>query len=286
MKALSKMGLVELSEEERARLEAQAASAGDASSGGAMPESADDIERLLQETRAMLGEADAAAQPPTPQPPMPQPPPRQPAAQRAAPQPPPPSPAAPRGAAPPPPPPPDPQAPPSVPGTSSVPEGRPLEALYTAAGVPASPFPAEKMLKVLEGLRAMPPETRKAAILAMDAADDDWTIDDTLLDAERKARVLQQARGELEGTLSAAEQQAAADLAAQDEYQEQATAQIRAQIAELEALLQAEVTEVAQKKAAIQADLKASRDACAREAARIDQAISELSEIPRTFGSA
>jgi len=272
MSALSKIGLVELSDEEKV---AQAARVEASAPADAPPESADDIERLLRETRQMLGNVDEpAASPPAPTPAPP--PPRRAAPPRPAPTA---RPTANDGPPPPPPPPVD-----GVAATEFAGD-RPLASIYAESGIPESPFPAEKMLKVLAGLRAMPTETRKAAILAMDAADDDWTIDDAILDAQRKTRALETARLNLNTSLQTAEEQAATEQAAQDEYQEQATAEIRRQIAELEVLLQEEVSKVATEKATIHANLQATRDAAAREAARFDQTILDLGEIARTFGN-
>ena len=73
---------------------------------------------------------------------------------------------------------------------SRIEESRSFEVLYAERGVPASPFPAEKLLKLIDGLRAMEPAVRKAAVLAMDSADENWTIDDAALDASRKIRAL------------------------------------------------------------------------------------------------
>ena len=67
-------------------------------------------------------------------------------------------------------------------------EGHAFEDIFAAAGVPVSPYPAEKLLRLLDGLRAMDAGTRKMAVLAMDAADDNWQISDCLSDADLKAK--------------------------------------------------------------------------------------------------
>ena len=164
-------------------------------------------------------------------------------------------------------------------------EGGPsLESIYRTAGVPVSPFPAEKLLKMLEGLQALPPASRKAAVLAFDAADDNWSIADVILDAQRKSRALREEQVRLAEQLTGAEAQARADLEASAQYQEQATATIRQQIAELEAMLQREVQQVAEQKAAAQAALRAARDSITRQRALLDAEISRLGQIPVTFG--
>jgi hypothetical protein len=162
--------------------------------------------------------------------------------------------------------------------------GLSFEALYRGAQVPSSPFPAEKLLKLLEGLKAMDPAMRKAAVLAMDAADDAWTIDDALLDAERKTRTLRHGIERLSAGLTQAEQQAQKELAALDDFAQKAADTIRKQIAELEKLLTQELESAAQKKAQVQADLHVAREGAARERLRFEQEIARFVEVTSTFG--
>ena len=53
-----------------------------------------------------------------------------------------------------------------LPSGSEPPKNRPFEEIYAIAGLPAAPFSAEKLLRLLEGLRTMDAVTRKAAVLA------------------------------------------------------------------------------------------------------------------------
>lgn len=165
-------------------------------------------------------------------------------------------------------------------------EGLSFEQLYREAQVPHSPFPAEKLLKLLDGLRAMDPTTRKAAVMAMDAADDAWTVDDAVLDAERKCRALRAGAERLHANLAQAEEHARRELASLDDYAQKAADTIRKQIAELEQLLQQELESAAQKKAQAQTALHLSREASAREHARFQQEIARLSEIAAIFAPA
>lgn len=165
-------------------------------------------------------------------------------------------------------------------------EGASFEQLYRAAQLPNSPFPAEKLLKLLDGLRAMDPATRKAAVMAMDAADDAWTIDDAVVDAERKVRALQKGVQQLEVNLAAVDERTRAELASFDEYAQKAADTIRRQIAELEQLLGQELEAAAQKKAQAQADLRLAREGCARERTRYEQEVARLSEISSIFAPA
>jgi hypothetical protein len=168
-------------------------------------------------------------------------------------------------------------------GDTGITEGLSLEEIYALAQVAPSPYPAEKLLKVLDGLRAMDAATRKAAILAMDAADEGWSVEDTVLDAQRKIQALQEASAKLVDVVAQAEAKALGDLQAQEHYQQEATASIRKQIADLEELLQQELQKVAEEKATIQARVQQAREACARETARFEQEITRLQEIPQGF---
>jgi hypothetical protein len=180
-------------------------------------------------------------------------------------------------------------APPPLPDLPPGPlpsEGVSFEQLYREAKVTDSPFPAEKLLKLLDGLRAMDPATRKAAVTAMDAADEAWTVDDAVLDAERKCRALRQGVERLHANLAHSEELARRELASLDDYAQKAADTIRKQIAELEQLLAQELESAAQKKAQAQADLRLLREASAREQARYEHEIARLSEIAAIFAPA
>ena len=260
LKALATVGLVELNEKEQS--EAQARAAARDKRAQAAPPDEDALERELRETRERLGHAASLAE-------------------SVAEEPSPPPPPEPTSAAAPPPLPSD-AAPPV--GDASQASGRLLQDIYAEARIAASPYPAEKMLRVLDGLRAMEPAVRKAAILAMDSADDAWTIEDVLLDATRKTKALQ---GAILAVQQAGAQRAEAAqqaLTEQDNYLEQATASIRQQISELEVLLQEETRKVTEEKARIQGQLGAEVQAGAHQIARYTQEVARLGELPGTFG--
>lgn len=231
LNAMSKLGLVELEE---------------GSPSSASPADADDIERILKETRELMDTQDGAPQ--------------------EAEEP--------------------PEAPPVVidEHTPTTLEELSFLQIYEAAAVPPAPYEAEKLLKVLEGLRAMDTAMRKAAVMAMDAADEDWTLDDSLLDAQRKVDVLRAERQKVESVALAAEQKANGDLSAQDEYKTQAAQTIREQISELEALLEQELQKVAEEKADIMRQLEQTKTGCQNAIARYDAEIERLSSLAHTFG--
>ncbi|WP_300452714.1 methyl-accepting chemotaxis protein [Accumulibacter sp.] len=159
----------------------------------------------------------------------------------------------------------------------------PLADIFTAAGVPGSPYPAEKLLRLLDGLRAMDAVTRKAAVLAMDAADDNWQIEDCVSDAEFKIAALDAYKQQLAVQLQAREQQSAEVIQHIKLALDNSTAAIRQQISELEGLLEREVTRAAQETTSVEAGLRAARESSARETRRMDAEIERLREIPTNF---
>ncbi|MEO5626822.1 MAG: hypothetical protein ABIQ70_12505 [Dokdonella sp.] len=164
-------------------------------------------------------------------------------------------------------------------------EQLPLEQIYSEGEVPPCPYPAEKLLRVLNGLRAMDANTRRAAVTAMDEADDSWAIEDVLLDVERKTKVLQARKQILLAQAQAAQAQASERVRERDRQQQEAVVSVRQQIAELQALMEREVEKATADKAASQAGGKAAQEACARETTRLDAEINRLQEIPDTFGT-
>lgn len=176
-------------------------------------------------------------------------------------------------------------SPAGAPGAASqiIQEGRAFDEIYLEAAVPPAAYPAEKLIKVLDGLKAMDPTTRRAAVLAMDAADDDWSVADAVLDAQRKVRSLNQAVQGMSSTLEQFAEHSRQEKERRDAYLAQATETIRNKILELEQTLQKEAAEVAQQKAEIDARLRSAQEACAREVSRLSQEVGRLQEIPQTF---
>jgi len=249
LKALEKVGLVELEEEDQARLEERRRKRREKQGKG----DGEELDELLASTKGLIDEVDGGKRPPRPK--------------KAAGKP------APKKTPPPPP----------AKGGGPVQEGVPFGDLYAAEGIPRSPYAAEKLLRLLDGLRAMEPSVRKTAILAMDEADETWTVDDAVVDAQRKIRALQGAQGRLAASTAAGETKAQQDLAAQEKYKEEATATIRKQIEDLEKLLEEELKKVAEERASIHSRLEEQRKAAARESHRLEQEIVRLDQVGITF---
>lgn len=164
-----------------------------------------------------------------------------------------------------------------------VTEQRDPAEVYEERGVAMSPYPAERLLKVLEGLKAMDPASRRVAVEAMDAADDGWTIADVVLDAQNKIQALHDEKTSITAKAEGAARHAQDELKAREEQEQREIAEIRQQMAQLEALLEREVAKAAQEKAAIVAAGRAAQDAGMREVARLDVEVRRLQEIPDTF---
>ncbi len=168
-------------------------------------------------------------------------------------------------------------------GGGEITEGTPFEAYYEADAVPPSPYSAEKLLRLLDGLRAMDVNTRKSAVLAMDAADDNWTIADVVLDAQRKTQTLGKTTATLAAQLTTIVDHARQQKEARDQYLAAATATIRKKIDELEHTLQTEIADIAAQKAQLDAHVEAAQGAFQRESARLGAEQQRLAEIPNTF---
>jgi hypothetical protein len=162
-------------------------------------------------------------------------------------------------------------------------EGRPFDDYYTLASVPESPYPAEKLLKVLDGLKALDPVTRKAAVLAMDAAEDAWSIADVVLDAQRKLRVLTEALKQLDQQVNEIAAHADSEKQKLDGYLSQATETIRRKIAEAEHTLQNETAQVTAQKTRLDTELEGAAGARDREAARLRGEMRRLHELCTSF---
>ena len=162
-------------------------------------------------------------------------------------------------------------------------EGKALDEIYAGAGVASSPFPAERLLRLLDGLRAMDAVTRKTAVLAMDAADDNWQIADPVLDAQRKIAALDGYKQYLDAQVRGSEKNTTASIGEISARQEQTVAEIRKQIHELEQLLERELARSTQEITRLDAVLRATREAAARERHRMDVEMDRLREIPAQF---
>jgi hypothetical protein len=139
-----------------------------------------------------------------------------------------------------------------------------LAEVYAAAGIPASAYPAEKLLRVLDGLGAMDQGTQKVAIAAMDAADDGWTIDDPIRDAQYKVEALAAHVDRLRAGVEQAQAETMEQIGMVKQNGETRVADIRKQIVDLEALMSREIARSVQEQADLTSSLAAKREGANR----------------------
>ena len=175
----------------------------------------------------------------------------------------------------------------SIPNVPSVPSTGALdtEAVYANAGIAPAPYPAERLLRLVDGLSAMDPATRLMAIQAMDAADESWSIEDPLADAAAKLGALAGHAAQLQNNLQALENETRAQLEAVAARQDQVVGNIRKQITELEALVAREQSRGAQETAGFEATLRAASEQTQRELAEVNQTSQRLQTLSAQFGA-
>ena len=154
--------------------------------------------------------------------------------------------------------------------------GMSLDQIYAAGGVPASPYPAERLLRLLAGLKVMDPATRHQAIAAMDAADDSWTIADPITDATLKVSALEGHSKTLRASIAQYEMATRDSIAQARQRQDSSAAEIRRQISDLEALLAREIARAEQECGALEADLAAKKVEAAHELDALSSTKDEL----------
>ncbi|MDP2680883.1 MAG: methyl-accepting chemotaxis protein [Rhodoferax sp.] len=160
-----------------------------------------------------------------------------------------------------------------------------LDSIYGHHGVGPSLYPAERLLRLIDGLSAMDETTRQMAIKAMDAADESWTIEDPLNDAAAKILALAEYSSSMAENLRQLEIQTQAHLDAVTSRQEQVVGDIRKQIVELEGLVTRELSRSAQEIAAQEANINAARDQIARDLTEVGQVSQRLQSLSSQFGA-
>lgn len=161
--------------------------------------------------------------------------------------------------------------------------GLTLEQIYAAAGVPPSPYPAERLLRLIDGLKAMDEATRLTTIRAIDAADDSWSIDDPRRDAAAKVAAIERHASGVRAALAKAEQDTQARREQLTQQQERTLADIRRQIADLEGLLAREIARGTQEHAALEAALHMQRESANQELATLSRTTATLNGLIAQF---
>lgn len=160
-----------------------------------------------------------------------------------------------------------------------------LDDIYVAAGVPTSVYPAEKLLRLLDGLRMMDEATRRTAVAAMDAADDAWDIQSPISDAIAKVDALQAQVMVLRQGVEQAENETES-MVLQVKAREVATVtDIRRQIEELEALMAREIGRSTQDQAMLLTDMNVKRESAVNQIAALTGKTGEFRLLIAQFAS-
>ena len=164
-----------------------------------------------------------------------------------------------------------------------VEEGLTFADIYLRQNVSEAQFPVERLLKLVEGLRALDPTTRRAAIMAMDIADETWSMDQVLADADAKMAALRGHQRQMQGAADAVVQANRERVAALETSRDSRLAELRQQIAGLEAQIQDAVGTTAADVAKLQSESESNKAALLRETQRIDAHILNLQELVAQF---
>lgn len=159
-----------------------------------------------------------------------------------------------------------------------------LDDIYAAAGVPGSVYPAEKLIRLLDGLKTMDDATRRTAVSAMDDADDGWTIQDPIADAAAKVRALQAHAQAVRAGVEQSDSETAALVSQVKERETTTVNDIRQQIAELEGLMAREIARSAQDQSVLEADARSKREHALAKIAKMSQTASGFTALVAQFG--
>ena len=157
--------------------------------------------------------------------------------------------------------------------------------IYADACVPESRYPAERLLRVLDGLSTLDEATRITTIKAIDVADESWTIADPVKDASLKAQALSNYAQQVQGLLQQRERATQARLEALRVKKEETLGSIRKQISDLEALAAREEARNAKESSELTTGLDNAKERTALELAELQQMQQRLLGLATQFQS-
>ena len=168
---------------------------------------------------------------------------------------------------------------------SVIPEGLDVAEIYTDANVVSSVYPYEKFVKLVDGLAALDDTAKKAALAAMDAADDTWTVGDIASDLINKRTALVQYQRDIEATVVHLEEQANTTIADTKAASDARVADMRAKISALEQAIQDEFQATGKTIGELHAQLAANKGAGERETQRIGTVVFKMTTVEKTYFS-
>ena len=164
-----------------------------------------------------------------------------------------------------------------------VEEGLSFIEIYGRQNVADASFPVERLLKLVEGLRALDPTTRRSAIMAMDVADETWSMDQVLADADAKLAALRDHQRQMQGAADALVQANRERIAALDSSRDGRVGELRQQIVALETQIHDAIGTTAADVAKLQSESESNKAALLRENQRIDAHSLNLKELVAQF---
>ncbi len=173
-----------------------------------------------------------------------------------------------------------------APASPGVEEGLDFARIYARQGLVDAAFPVERLIKLVDGLKSLDPTTRRAAITAMDVADETWSMEQVLADADAKIAALRGHQRHLQGNADALVQANQARIAELEGSRDTRLADLRQQIASLEAQIQEAVGATAADIARLQSESESNKAALARETQRLDAQVLSLEELAAQFRGA
>lgn len=166
---------------------------------------------------------------------------------------------------------------------AGVEEGLAFPDIYARQGLAEAAFPVERLQKLVDGLRTLDPTTRRAAITAMDVADETWSMDQVLADADAKIDALRGHQRHLQAGADALVQHNRERIAALESGRDTRVAELRRQIAALEAQVQDAIGATAADVARLQSESESNKAALQRETQRLDTQIAGLQDLVAQF---
>jgi hypothetical protein len=164
-----------------------------------------------------------------------------------------------------------------------IPEGLDVIDIYAGAGVVSSVYPYEKFVKLVDALASLDDSAKKAALSAMDAADDFWTVGDIASDLANKRTALVQYQRDIEATVFNLEAKANDAITETKTQSDARVADMRAQIAALEQSIQDEFQATGQRIGELHTQLAANKSAGEREGQRISAVVFKMTTIEKTY---
>lgn len=175
------------------------------------------------------------------------------------------------------------EAEPAATALAGVEEGLAFPDIYARQGLAEAAFPVERLQKLVDGLRTLDPTTRRAAITAMDVADETWSMDQVLADADAKIDALRGHQRHLQAGADALVQHNRERIAELESARDTRVAELRRQIAALEAQVQDAIGAAAADVARLQSESESNKAALQRETQRLDTQVVGLQDLVAQF---